>query len=71
VEERAERLRGIRNQRAEELNLDSGFLISRAMLDEIARRNPATAKELAAIPEVRNWQVEAVGEQLLAGLRAQ
>lgn len=71
VEERAERLRGIRNQRAEELNLDSGFLISRAMLDEIARRNPATAKELAAIPEVRNWQVEAVGEQLLAGLRGQ
>jgi ribonuclease D len=69
VEDRAERLRGIRNQRAEELDLDAGFLISRAMLDEIARRNPASAEELAAIPEVRQWQVAAVGDALLRGLR--
>lgn len=70
VEDRAERLRGIRNQRAEELDLDAGFLISRAMLDEVARQNPGSLDELAAIPDVRRWQVEAMGDALLRGLRA-
>ncbi|MDR0788130.1 MAG: HRDC domain-containing protein [Gemmatimonadota bacterium] len=70
VEERAERLRTLRNTRAEELNMDAGFLISRAMLDEIARRNPDSLTELAAIPDVRNWQVEAVGDTLMRGLKS-
>lgn len=69
VEERAERLRAARNARAEELDLDAGFIISRATLDEIARRNPKSSAELAAIPDIRNWQVEAVGDELLRALR--
>src|SRR5690606_36667118 len=56
AEERSERLRAARQARAEELELDAGFLISLATLDEIARRNPKSIAELAAIPEVRNWQ---------------
>jgi ribonuclease D len=68
VEERAERLKDARNRRAEALNLDPGFLISRAQLEEIARRNPASREELAATPDVRRWQVEAVGSELLRAL---
>jgi ribonuclease D len=68
VEERAERLREVRNRVAETLGLDPGFLISRAVLDEIARRGPSTVEELAGIPEVRRWQVEAVGERLVKSL---
>lgn len=69
-EARAERLRRARNRRAEELDLDSGFLISRAVLDEVARRNPSTLEELAEIPDVRRWQVEALGSELMRALKA-
>lgn len=68
AEERAERLRAARNQSAEELGLDPGFLISRAVLDDIARRVPESEEALAAIPEVRSWQIEALGPRLLAAL---
>ncbi len=69
VETRAERLRQRRNQRAADLDLDAGFLISRAVLDDIARRNPASTDELMAIPDLRNWQVEAFGDDILRSLR--
>jgi ribonuclease D len=65
AEERGERLRQVRNRIAEELNLDPGFLISRSLLDEIARRSPVTIDELAAIPDVRKWQIETLGGNLL------
>lgn len=65
VEARAERLRLVRNERAEELDLDPGFLISRATLEEVARRDPHDLEELAAIPDLRRWQLEAIGAQLL------
>lgn len=69
VELRAEALRAARTRRAEELQLDPGFLMSRAILDEVARRNPGTVEELAQIPDIRRWQVEALGEALMAALR--
>ena len=69
VELRGERLRDARNQVAEALGLDSGFLMSRAMLEEIARRNPSGPEELLEIPDVRRWQVEALGGELIRALR--
>lgn len=69
VEERTERLRKARNRRAEELNLDPGFMISRAVLTEVAKHNPSTPEELAAVPDVRRWHVEALGDALLQALR--
>lgn len=71
ADERGERLREVRARVAEALNLDPGFLVSRAVLDEIARRNPATADELADIPGLRRWQLDVLADELLAGLRAQ
>ncbi|CAN5646900.1 ribonuclease D [soil metagenome] len=68
VEARVERLRDARAKVADELGLDPGFLISRAVLDEIARQNPGTPDALLEIPEVRRWQKEAIGEALLAAL---
>ena len=70
AEERAERLRDARSRVAEELDLDPGFLISRAQLDEIARRNPHDLEELQQVPDFRRWQAEALGEAILQALRA-
>ncbi len=69
VEARAEALRAARTKRATELELDPGFLMSRAALDEVARRNPSSLAELLDVPDVRRWQVEALGEALLQALR--
>jgi ribonuclease D len=68
VEERAERLKVVRNELAEELGLDRGVLMSNGVLLEIARDCPDSVEMLRAIESVREWQVEAAGEGLLAAL---
>jgi ribonuclease D len=69
VEARVERLKSVRNRRAQELDLDPGFLMSRATLEEVARRSPAAPSEMEALPEVRRWQIEALGDEVLRALR--
>ncbi|HEX2092779.1 MAG TPA: HRDC domain-containing protein, partial [Longimicrobiaceae bacterium] len=68
LEARVEALKSARTRRADQLGLDSGFLMSRAMLEEIARRQPGSLEELKEIPGVRRWQVEALGDALLGAL---
>jgi ribonuclease D len=67
-EARFEALRDARTRLADQLNLDAGFLIPRATLEEIARAQPRTIDELAQVPGVRTWQVEAVGPGLLKAI---
>ncbi|HEY0035908.1 MAG TPA: ribonuclease D [Longimicrobium sp.] len=67
-EARFEALRDARTRLADQLNLDAGFLIPRATLEEIARAQPRTIGELAQVPGVRTWQVEAVGQGLLKAI---
>lgn len=68
VEDRAERLKEVRNRRADELKIDRGTLLPNAVLLEIARRVPRTAAELAEVPGLRKWQAEVAGEALLAAI---
>ena len=68
VEEVADRLKAARNRRSEELGIARGTLVSNTLLLEIARAGPANGEELLAVPGVRRWQVEAVGEVLLDAL---
>ncbi|HUG40136.1 MAG TPA: ribonuclease D [Longimicrobiales bacterium] len=60
-----ERLRQARDAAADRLDLERGFLMPRAQLEELARRQPADRRALAEVPGVRNWQVEAIGDALL------
>lgn len=69
VEARVDRLKAIRDRRAEALGLDRGFLMPRWQLEAVAREQPETPAELAALPDVRKWQVEALGVPLLDALR--
>ncbi|MGD8278793.1 MAG: HRDC domain-containing protein [Gemmatimonadota bacterium] len=66
---RADRLRAVRDQVAAELHLERGFLMPRQQLEDIARRCPADIEALRAMPDVRNWQVEALGKRIIAALR--
>ena len=64
-EQRVNRLREVRERVARDLDLDPGFLISRERLEVVARRKPASLEDLRAIPEIRNWQVDVMGDELL------
>jgi ribonuclease D len=68
AEERAVRLKEVRNRRADELGIDRGTLLPNAALFEIARREPRSRDELDTVPGLRRWQADAVGETLLATL---
>jgi ribonuclease D len=68
-EQLAERLKGTRDKAADRLELDRGFLMPRHQLESIVRARPRTLEELAAVGDVRRWQVEALGESLLKALK--
>ena len=68
VEETRDRLKSVRNEKSEELGIDRGTLLSNAVLLEIARHRPSSEEELRAVPGIKAWQVEAMGDELLARL---
>jgi ribonuclease D len=69
LEGRIETLKDARTHVADRLGLDPGFVMSRNQLEEIARRNPQSEEELRDVPDVRRWQIEALGDALLRVLR--
>ena len=63
--DRLERLKLARNAAATRLNLAPGVLCPNGTLERIARADPRTLEDLAAIPELRAWQRRVMGEELL------
>ena len=61
-----DRLKRVRDAAAERLGLERGFLMPRQQLEDIARSRPANAEALRAVRDMRAWQVEALGEELIA-----
>lgn len=68
-EERLDLLKVRRNAIAERLALAPGVLCPNGLLEAIARLDPRDPRELVHIEGMRNWQREAVGEELLAALK--
>lgn len=68
LDARIERIKSVRNQRADALGLDPGFLMGRNLLEEIARAQPSGMEQLLGVPGVRRWQTEALGDALLRAL---
>lgn len=62
-------LRSARDEVAAKLEMEPGVLCSRERLEAVARRVPDSLEELASIPELRRWQVEVIGEDLLAAVK--
>ncbi len=65
-EARLERLKAARNVLALKYDLPPGVVCPNGTLEAIARVDPKTPEELAAVPELRRWQVREFGGELLA-----
>ncbi|HEX6308184.1 MAG TPA: HRDC domain-containing protein [Longimicrobiales bacterium] len=65
---RVEKLKKVRDAAADALGLDRGFLMPRQQLEAIARQRPGDESELMEVADMRRWQIEALGRQLLAAL---
>jgi ribonuclease D len=62
----ADRIRALRAERARELGLDKGVLLSNAQIMEIVRSAPRSEGALAMIQGIRGWQAELLGTEILA-----
>jgi ribonuclease D len=69
VEALADKLKEVRNRKADELGLPRGTLVSNATLLEVARVGPRTLEALAAVDGMRRWRAEALGEDFLKLIR--
>jgi ribonuclease D len=65
VAARVKALKGWREKKARELNLDPGVLISSALIDQIGEKNPTGPADLDLIPELRQWQIRAFGPEII------
>lgn len=66
---RVNALRVAREEAAQRLGLDPGFLCAREKLETIARKKPKTLEELAEVPDLRRWQIEVLGPAFLKALQ--
>lgn len=69
-DDRAARMRAVRDEVATRLELDPGVLCSREKLETIARRMPTTIDELYETPDLRRWQADLLGPGVLRALTA-
>ena len=65
---RVDRLKAARNREAERLGIDPGVLCPKATLEAAARANAKGTDDLLAVPDMRRWQVEALGSEFLRAL---
>lgn len=70
-EARFERLKQLRNRRAQEVGLEPGVICPNGALQAIARAAPTRGEELLGIGELRRWQVEAMGAAAILGAAAE
>lgn len=63
-----ERLKRVRNRAGEQLGLERGRVMSNHVLRSIAAAWPGSRAELAAVGEVRQWQADIIGDELLKAL---
>jgi ribonuclease D len=68
-EARLERLKAARNLLAVKYDLPPGVVCPNGTLEAIARVDPKTPEELAAVDELRRWQLREFGNELLLAVR--
>ncbi len=65
VQKRINQLKKMREKLSHSLEMDPGFLLNNAMISTIARQNPATLEALGTLDQIKRWQVQAFGDDIL------
>jgi len=58
----------MREKLSQSVGMEPGFLLNNAVIGAIAAKNPETSEDLLKIEQVRHWQVEAIGENIISTL---
>ncbi|MFN2572245.1 MAG: ribonuclease D [Gemmatimonadales bacterium] len=66
---RLEKVKAERNRVAAELGLDAGVLCGRTTLEAVVRARPVDGAALERVEGLRRWQIEVLGQALLAAAR--
>lgn len=66
---RAEALKKWRDKKAKDIDIDPGLLCNKALINTIATKNPADKKGLAKIQEMKQWQINELGKDIVTVLR--
>ena len=69
-DDRVNRLRQVRDGKARELDLEPGVLCPRERLEAIARRQATSLDALSEIPDLRRWQIDVLGSDLVRAMGA-
>jgi ribonuclease D len=67
-DDKVNRLKAVRDAAATRLELDPGVLCSRERLENVARSGAKSVDDLAAVPDLRRWQIEEMGEGFVKAL---
>ena len=67
-DDKVARLKLVRDTAATRLELDPGVLCSRERLENVARSGAKTIEDLTAVPDLRRWQIEEMGEGFVRAL---
>ena len=71
-DQRLERLKQLRNTRAEAVGLHPGLVCPNGTLQAVARAEPDSISALDSVEELRRWQKEAIGDQaILAAVKGE
>jgi len=68
-DDKVARLKLVRDAAATRLDLDPGVLCSRERLENVARSGAKTIEDLTAVPDLRRWQIEEMGEGFVRALQ--
>lgn len=70
LDARVERLKTARNVAAARIDLPPGVVCPNGTLESVARAAPRSLEELAAIPGLRRWQMDVLGNDLIEAVGA-
>jgi ribonuclease D len=70
VPERIKALKSWRMSKARALEIDSGIICNNALITSIALQNPVDRRALGRIIEMKNWQKEEFGREIITLLRS-
>ena len=69
ITHRAKALKKWRDKKAEDIDIDPGLLCNKALINTIATKNPTYKKGLAKIQEMKQWQINELGKDIVTVLR--